>query len=161
MTSLETPAEMPKLKSESEVFEEIFKVAEVPRPEAIFKIADRFTIVSTAVGEYSVERPIFEIGLDTLGRKCLIVDIEDGISDEPKLFIDFDTMKTLTGLNRIRSKDALRFADRNYLAFEKLVSDLNYAVMDLRTCVAPYSKCDQAYFGSSSARKYIYEVART
>jgi hypothetical protein len=153
-------AAIPTLKSENEIFEEIFKVVEVPVPEAVFKIADRFVTVSTAVGQYSVERSVFSVDLNTLGRKCLVVAIEDGISEEPKLFIEFDTLKTLIGLNRVRGKDALRFADHNYAAFEKIVADLNHAVMDLPARVSPYSKCDQAYDGYSGDRSYVYERAR-
>lgn len=162
MISRETTSQMaiPAVKSENEIFEEIFKIVEVPVPEAVFKIADRFVTVATAVGHYSVERSVFAVGLDCLGRKCLIVDIEDGISEGAQLFIDFDTMKSLTGLNRVRSKDALRFADRNYAAFEKIVADLNVAVIDLPSRVVPYSKCDQAYNGHSTSRSYVYELAR-
>lgn len=163
MTTSETAPEnvIPKLKDGHEVLSEIFDENEKPAPQAVFKIADRFVTVATSVGEYSVERSVFNVGMSMRGQKCLIVDIEDGLTEKPKLYIDFETMRGLTGLSRVRGKDALRFADRNYAAFEKLVADLNNAVIDQETGTVPYSKCDDTYDGSPCDRAYVYELART
>lgn len=152
---------IPTLKDGNAVLSEIFDENEKPVPEAVFKIAGRFVTVETAVGVYSVERSVFNVGIDNRGLKCLIVDIEDGLSPEPKLYISMETMKHLTGLSRVRGKDVLRFADRNYAAFEKLVADLNNAVIDEVTRTVPYSKSDDAYNGHKGDRAYVYELART
>jgi len=152
---------IPRLKDGDAVLKEIFDETEKPMPEAVFKISDRFVSVRTAVGEYTIERSVFSVGKNYSGLKCLIVDIEDGLSPEPKLYITFDTMRELTGLSRLRGKDAVRFADRNYAAFEKIVSDLNHAVIDEATRTVPYSKSEHAYDGHESDRAYVYELART
>jgi hypothetical protein len=147
------------LKTENEVFDAIFNAVQKPVPEAAFKIADGSTFVTTSVGEYLVERSVFDVGMNVRGKKCLIVDIEDGLSEEPKLYIDFETLKGLIGISRVRGKDALRFADRNYAAFEKIVADLNNAVVDDVKGTVPYVKSNDVYDGSPRERAYIYELA--
>lgn len=154
-------AVVPELKSNAVVLDEILGFQEPEVPEAVFKIAERFFTVKTNVGEYLVERSIFSIGLNYIADKCLIVDIEDGISDEAKLYIDFDTVKCLTGLTHVRGKDALRFTDHNYEALKKMVADLNKANIKEPKRICAYSKSAYAYEGSSRYRHYIYERARS
>ncbi len=152
---------VPTIKSEDEVFEAIFKKEKKVPPKAVFRIAERFVNVRTDVGYYTFERSVFSVGVNASGQKCLVIDITDGISDEPKLYVDLDTVGDFAGLSQVKAKDALRFADRNYQAFEKLVADLNDAVIHELDGTTSYTTSEEAYDGYLSDRAYIYERART
>jgi hypothetical protein len=152
---------IPALKNNDEILDCILDRQEEPQPEAHFKITDRFVMASTDVGEYSIERSIFTVDLNYSGEKCLVVEIEDGLCSSADLYINFNTIKSLTGLSRVRGKDAIRFADRNYAALERMVADLNGAVIEEVTRTVAYSKSDDAYEGDNRYRRYIYERART
>ncbi len=146
---------------------------ENPKPDALLTIAPRYRTVG--VGRrasydflddsvFTVDVPLapfdWPVSWGYEDKKPgVFIKVSDGKTGQAYVFISRSKMEAFMGLDDVKAKVMVAFADRNYETFAKIVADLNEA----RSVIAykPFAKCSDAVVSNEgdTVRVYLFEYA--